>query len=191
MAVLLRLFGRAMIVAVVLFLIALCILVAVPKANAQTGDYVWSERSSSSVHGRYVVMWNATGTEIPEGTLVQVDTTGATTQPQIPMGKGFKTWTADTLDVYKIVGVTIGNTPGYRWARIMVDGFLNNVKLDASGVTGFTRLRPSLTHPGRLTAYAVGDSISQYHKPCAIFQRYARSDTLASYVYIRMNWLGR
>lgn len=161
-------------------------------AHAQGGGFVWSERSSSQPHGRYVVMWNATGSEIADGVLVQVDTTGTTVQPQIPLGKGFKTWTANPDDFYKIVGVTMGNVPGYSQGRIMVEGFHNHVLMDSTGTAGFSRVRPSLKTAGALHVYTANpDSLNAAKKACGIFERYVSTSVLYGYVYVRMNWLGR
>ena len=163
-------------------------------SHAQVGGFVYSPRESSRPHGEFIVAWNATGTEIPDGTLVMSDTTGATSAPQVAIGKGFKTWTHSTTagDAARILGLTMGNTPGYSQGRVLVLGFHPWAKIDATGIAAFTRLTPSLltTTNGALRAFAAADSTANVQrKPViGIFQRYANPDSLRGYVWI--NTLG-
>lgn len=154
-------------------------------AHAQTGGFVFSERESGQPHGLYQRGWNTTAVEIPAGTLVQADTAGSGTVPQIVMGKGFKTWTGATADFNKIMGVLIDPSPaGHGWARVMVKGFLPNAKVMGSPAAG-GYLRPSFTAVGRMTAWALADSEAFYtSKWCAVFQRYARTDSAIAYVWV-------
>lgn len=178
-----RSFGWVVLAAVMMWVAIL--LAFVGYANAQTGGFVFSERESGQPHGLYVRGWNTTGTAIQAGTLVQADTTATGSVPQIAMGKGFKTWTGSVLDFHKIIGVLIDPAPaGFGWARIMVKGFTNNVKV-MSGMTGGSYWRPSLTAPGRLTTWAASDSERVYvATPCGVFQRYAATDTSVGYGWV-------
>lgn len=163
----------------------------VTLSHAQTGGFVFSPRESSRPHGEYIVGWNATGTEIPDGTLVMADTSGATSVPQVAIGKGFKTWNHSTTatTVARILGVTIGPTPGYAQGRILVLGFHPWVKVDATGIAALSTLRPSLltTTNGALAA-AAGDDTTANKPRIGIFQRYANPDSLRAYAWI--NTLG-
>lgn len=157
------------------------------RAHAQGGGYVSNGRQETTPAGRYVSMWNATGTEIADGTVVMVDTVAAVTGPQIPLGKGFKTWTgASTANVYLIAGVLIGNCPSYSQGRVMVEGFHNNVLMDASAITAFARLRPSLTTAGALALYtATADSVNSIKPIVGVFQRYKDGTSLRGYVWVK------
>lgn len=166
-------------------------------AHAQTGGFVFSPRESSQPHGEYIVGWNTTGSVIYDGTLVMADTSGATSTPQVAIGKGFKTWTHSTTfgQAQQVLGVLIGNVPGYAMGRIMVLGFHPWVKVDATAIAAKSLLRPSLisTTNGAMGAYVAADTTTsaaaQLRKPIiGIFQRYANEDSLRGYVWI--NTLG-
>lgn len=162
-------------------------------ANAQAGGYIANGRTETSPFGRYVTMWNATGTEILDGTLVMVDTVAAASGPQIPLGKGFKTWTPGTTPApYLIAGILVGNCPGYDQGRVLVEGFHNNALMDASAITGLSRLRPSLTTVGALALYtAASDSVNSSKPIVGVFQRYANTTSLRGYVWFKASSLFR
>jgi hypothetical protein len=161
----------------------------VTRAYPQSGGFITNGRTETNPNGRYVTMYNATGVEILDGTLVMVDTVAATTGPQIPLGKGFKTWTGASTDrVDLVIGILIGDCPGYDQGRVLVEGFHNNALMDATGLTGLTRLRPSLTTAGALTSWALADSVNSYKPRVGIFQRYKDGTTLRGYV--RVNFPG-
>lgn len=174
--------------------VALCLFAT--ASHAQIGGEVWSERSSSRPHGKFIVGWNTTGTEIEDGTLVMADTTGATSQPQVALGKGFKTWTPSTTfgAAQRVLGVLMGNCPGYSQGRILVLGFHPWVKMDATGITAYSLLRPSLVTAtaygwGAVGQYAASDTTTSaaaaLRKPIiGIFQRYANPDSLRGYCWI-------
>jgi hypothetical protein len=156
----------------------------VTSCSAQTGGWVFSERGSARPHGMYIVGWNTTGSQIADGTIVMADTSGASTVPQIALGKGFKTWNATATQVDRILGVLLGNVPGYAQGRIMVKGFHPAVKLDKTGITALSILKPSLTHAGRLTNWALAETTEagSWWKPrVGNFQRYAYVDSLVGY----------
>ena len=166
-------------------------------AHAQIGGEVFSERSSVRPHGRYITGWNTTGTMIPDGTLVMADTAGVTSQPQVAIGKGFKTWSHSTTFGYAqtILGVLMGNCEGYSMGRIMVQGLHPWVKVDATAIPAKSLLRPSLisTTNGAMAAFPAADTTtittagSNMRRPIiGIFQRYANTDSLRGYVYINM-----
>lgn len=162
-------------------------------AHAQIGGQIFSERSSSRPHGLYIVAWNTTGSEIPDGYLVMSDTTGVSSQPQVALGKGFKLWDntiTTSRPSARILGVTIGATPGYAQGRVLVLGFHPWVKMDAASITPLSNLRPSLlpTVPGGLAAWAPADSVSMNKVIIGQFQRYANIDSLRGYCWI--NTLG-
>jgi hypothetical protein len=172
---------------------AVCVLlifVCASMAHAQIGGEVFSERSSSRPHGKYIVGYNATGTEIQDGTLVMADTTGSTSQPQIALGKGFKTWTHVTTfgHAQRVLGVLMGNVPGYSQGRILVLGFHPWVKVDASAITAFSLMRPSTSTAtnGAMGQFAASDTTAAgLRKPViGIFQRYANPDSLRAYVWV-------
>ena len=161
-------------------------------AHAQIGGVVFSERSSSRPHGYYLIGWNTTGTEIKDGTLVMADTTGATSQPQVAIGKGFKTWTHSTTsgEASRILGVLMGNCPGYSAGRILVIGFHPWVKVDATGIAAMSKMRPSLITAtnGAMAAWSAADSTNSNKPRIGVFQRYANEDSLRAYVWV--NTLG-
>ena len=159
-------------------------LVFAKPAHAQGGGFIWSERSSSQPAGQYAVMWNATGSTIADGTVVMSDTTSATVQPQIPLGKGFRTYAAGTdprTTVPRIIGVTLGDVPGYSQGRILVYGWHNHVLMAATGYAGMTFLRPSFTVSGALGSWAVADSANMSSPIVGQFQRYATTTSLYGY----------
>lgn len=169
------------------------------KAHAQIGGEVYSERTSTRPHGHYIIGWNTTGNTITDGTLVMADTSGATATPQIAMGKGFKTWTHVTTfgHAQRVLGVLMGNTPGYSQGRILVLGFHPWVKVDATSITAFSLMRPSLvsTTNGAMAAMTAADTTTittpgaAMRRPIVgIFQRYANVDSLRGYVWV--NTLG-
>lgn len=169
----------AVLAAVVLFLTC-------GKAHAQGGGYIRSGVQETTPDGRYIDMWNATGTEILDGTVVMVDTVAAITGPQIPLGKGFKTWTgASTANVYLVAGILIGNCPSYSKGRILVEGFHNNCLMDATGITGFTRLRPSLSTAGALTSWQASDSLNAIKPIVGVFARYKDGTSLRAYLWVK------
>lgn len=157
------------------------------KAHAQYGGFIQSGRSESTPDARFKRMWNATGAEILDGTVVMVDTVAAGTVTQIPLGKGFKTWDGSVTNFYRIVGITVGNIPSYQQGRILVEGTHNNCLMAATGYTGWTRLRPSLTVAGSLASVANTDSTNQYGKTVGLFQRYKDTTTLRGYVYVNFS----
>lgn len=165
-----------------LWIVALTLLAS--RAHAQSGGFVWSERSSSQPHGMYMDLWNATGSEILAGKVVMSDTTGATVQPQIPLGKGFKTWDCNVSNVKRIVGVLMENAPGYSKRRVLVYGWTNYVQLDATAISAYAYLRPSLTTAGALGAYAAGDSANMAKPVVGQFQRYESTTSLYGYVKV-------
>lgn len=161
-------------------------------SHAQKGGWVESGRSESTPDARYKRMWNATGSTIADGTLVMVDTVAAGTTAQIALGKGFRTWDAlavgaATSNVYRIVGLTVGDIPSYSPGKILVEGTHNNALMDATAITGMTRLRPSLTTAGALASWAITDSTNLQKKAVGIFQRYATTSTLRGYVYVNFS----
>jgi len=162
-------------------------------AHAQIGGEVYSERSSARPHGKYIVGYNTTGSTIYDGTLVMADTSGATIQPQVAIGKGFKTWTHVTTfgHAQRVLGVLMGNCVGYAQGRILVLGFHPWVKVDATAMTGFTLMKPSTlsTTNGAMGAFAASDTTTSaaamLRKPIiGIFQRYANDDSLRAYVWV-------
>lgn len=169
----------ALVAAIFLFFF---ILFGARLACAQAGGYIQSGRTETSTFGRYVTMWNATGTEILDGTLVMVDTLAATTGPQIPLGKGFKTWNATPGQTYRVVGILIGNCPSYDKCRVLVDGGHPNALMDATALTGWARLRPSLSTAGALGAWADADSANSYKVMVGRFLRYKDGTSLRGYV---------
>lgn len=161
--------------------------------HAQIGGEVYSERSSSRPHGKYIVVYNATGTEIEDGTLLMADTTGATSQPQVVVGKGVKPWTHVTTfgHAQRVIGVLLGNMPGYKQGRALVLGFHPWVKVDATGIAAFSLMKPSTlsTTNGAMGAFAASDTTTSaaamLRKPIiGIFQRYANPDSLRGYVWV-------
>jgi hypothetical protein len=162
-------------------------LLLTPRARAQSGGWISSGRQETTVDARYKRMYNATGIEIADGTVVMIDTVAATVGPQIPLGKGFRTWSGATSSFFKIVGLTVGAVPSYSPGRILVEGLHNNALMDASGITGFTRVRPSLTTAGALGSYALTDSTNQYAKAVGVFQRYINGTTLRAQVYVNFS----
>jgi hypothetical protein len=110
---------------------------------------------------------------------------GTTLAPQIPLGKGFSTYIPGTnpvLSVHRIIGVTVGDTPGYSFGKVLTYGWHNHVLLDASGFAAMSYLRPSLTTSGALTAWAaVTDTLSNVKGICGQFQRYSSSTSLYGY----------
>lgn len=156
------------------------------NAHAQTGGFVFSPRESSEPHGEYFIGWNTTGSTIYDGTLVMADTSGATSTPQVAIGKGFKTWDGVPANARRILGVLMGNCPGRSQGRIMCRGFHNNVKMAATAYTGFTVLKPSVTVVGAMVAVAASESttVAYYKKPIGIFQRYTSPDSLRGYVWV-------
>ena len=156
-------------------------------AHAQIGGEMYSARDVARPHGRFIVAWNATGSTINDGTLVMADTTGATSQPQVAIGKGFKTWDGVPANARRILGVLVGNTPGYAQGRILVDGFHPWVKMDATAITGWTVLRPSFTTIGAMAAWVAADSAATNRFPTGSFQRYANTDSLRGYVMVKMD----
>lgn len=169
------------------------------KAHAQTGGFVFSPRESSEDHGLYIVGWNTTGSTIYDGTLVMADTSGATSTPQVAIGKGFKTWTHVTTfgHAQRVLGVLMGNCAGRSLGRIMVVGFHPWVKVDATAITAFSLMRPSTisTTNGAMAAFAAADTTtittagSNMRRPLVgIFQRYANDDSLRAFVWV--NTLG-
>ncbi len=155
-------------------------------AHAQAGGWINSGRTETDAQGRYATMWNATGVTITDGTLVMVDTVAATSGPQIPMGKGFKTWSGDAASSYRVAGILIGDTPGYDKGRVLIEGFHPNALMAATGLAGWTRLTPSLTVAGALDAYADADTANAYKKMVGSFQRYAPpGNTLRGYVWVK------
>jgi hypothetical protein len=175
-------------VAVVLFSLLAWGLILAPLAHAQSGGFVWSEHSSSQPHAQYADLWNATGSEILAGVVVMYDTTSATVQPQIPLGKGFKTWDANPANVKRVIGVLMENCPGYSKRRILTNGWTNYVKMDASAIAGMTYLRPSLSTAGALGAWASADSTNAAKPIVGQFQRY--ESTVSLYGYARVNFFG-
>lgn len=160
------------------------ILLIAGAAHAQTGWFVFSERESGQPHGLYLRGWNTTGIEIAAGTVVMADSVASVTVPQIALGKGFKTWSGDTGDFGKLMGVLIDNCPGNSSARIMVKGFLPNVKV-MGGISAGSYLRPSFTAVGRLAAWTANDSTNQYRrKQVGQMQRYARTDSAIAWSWI-------
>lgn len=180
----------ALLAAVILWLVIIFVM-GVGKAHAQGGGFVRGGAQETIPDGRFVEMWNATGTEIADGTVVMVDTVAAITGPQFPIGKGFKTWTAtvgtrwDNSKVGLIVGILIGNCPSYSKGRILVEGFHNNALMDATAITGFTYLRPSLTTAGALTSYQASDSTNSVKPVVGVFQRYKDGTSLRGYVWVK------
>lgn len=170
-----------------LLLVGAAWLLRPPPAHAQYGGFIQSGRSESTPDARFKRMWNATGSEILDGTVVMVDTVAAGTVTQIPLGKGFKTWDGTTGNFYRIVGLTVGNIPSYQQGRILVEGTHNNCLMAATGYTGWTRLRPSLTVAGALASVAAADSTNQYAKTVGLFQRYANTTSLRGYVYVNFS----
>ena len=169
------------------------------RAHAQTGGFVFSPRESSQPHGEYIVGWNTSGSTIYDGTLVMADTSGATSFPQVAIGKGFKTWTHVTTfgHAQRVLGVMLGNTPGRNWGRILVLGFHPWVKVDATAISPYSLMRPSLisTTNGAMAAFAASDTTtittpgSSMRRPIiGIFQRYANDDRLRAFVWV--NTLG-
>lgn len=159
-------------------------------AFAQIGGEVYSPRDSSRPHGHFQVVWNATGTEIGDGILVMADTSGATSTPQIAMGKGVKPWTHSTTfgDAQRVVGVMLGSCAGYSQCRMLVFGFHPWVKVDATAITAFSLMRPSTSTAtnGAMGAFAASDTTGAgFRKPVVgIFQRYANSDSLRAYIWV-------
>jgi hypothetical protein len=175
---------------------ALCVFL-VSTCHAQIGGDLYSERSSSRPHGKFIVGWNTTGSTIADGILVMADTTGATSQPQVALGKGFKPWTHVTTfgHAQRVLGVTVGSTPGYSQGRILIVGFHPWVKVDATAITAFALLKPSTlsTTNGAMGQFAASDTTTSaaatMRKPIiGIFQRYANVDSLRAYVWV--NTLG-
>lgn len=184
-----RKWQNGLVVVVMVAWLVLCFTgLAFSLAHAQVGGSVYSERSSPRPHGDYIVGWNTTGSEIGDGVLVMADTTGTTSQPQVAIGKGFRMWDGVYTKVHRILGVTIGPTQGYSQGRILVRGFHPWVKLAATGYTGFTELRPSLSVIGALAEWTAADTARTYARPnIGVFQRYANSDSLRGYVWIDMS----
>lgn len=176
----------SVVVLAVLLWVLIALVFSPPKAHAQGGGYMNNGRQETTVSGRYVSMWNATGTEIADGTVVMVDTVAATSGPQIPMGKGFKTWTAGTTpDAGRVVGIVVGNCPSNSQGRVMVEGFHNNCLMDATAITGFAKLRPSLSTAGALGLWATTDSLNSQKPIVGYFQRYKDGVTLRGFVWVK------
>lgn len=174
-----------------LFWLAVCFLVcavllATKPAHAQPGSgVVWSERSSSMPHGGYAWLYNVTGSTILAGTVVMSDTVGSTVQPQIPLGKGFRTWDANPANVRRIVGLLTNDCPGYSGSRVLVWGWTNHV-LCASGISALSYLRPSFSTAGALQAFAETDSTNKAKPIVGQFQRY--ESTTSSYGYAKVDF---
>ncbi len=181
-----RVYWERVLIVVCLALLWACVGFVV-QSHAQAGGFVWSERSSSQPHGEYIEMWNATGTEILAGTVVMSDTTGLTVQPQIPLGKGFRTFSAGSdprLTVPRIIGILMDNCPGFSKRRIQIYGWTNYVKMAATGYAGMTYLRPSLTVDGALASWAITDSTNAMKPIVGQFQRYESGTSLYGYAKI-------
>jgi len=177
--------AHVLVVTAILWILMACLLTL--TSHAQGGGFIWSERSSSQPAGQYAVMWNASGTTIADGTVVMSDTTSATVQPQIPLGKGFVVYVAGTnpvLSVHRIIGITLGDVPGYSQGRILTYGWHNHALLDATAITGMTFLRPSLSTSGALGAWAATDSVNNVKPIVGQFQRYATTTSLYGYVKV-------
>jgi hypothetical protein len=174
----------------VVLILILALAVSVKSAHAQSGNFVWSERSSSAPYGIVYPMWNATGSTIADGTIVMTDTTGTTVQPQISFGKGFKTFSGATTDVRRIVGVLLGDCPGYSYGRVMVMGFHNHLVMAATGVAANTNLEPGLTAAtaGQFSAWVIGDTLNTAKPVVARFQRYTTTTALYGWGFV--NFLG-
>ena len=91
----------------------------------------------------------------------------------------------------QVLGVLMGNVPGYQPGRILVLGFHPWVKVDATAIPAKALLRPSLvsTTNGAMAQYAGSDTTTsaaaQLRKPIiGIFQRYANADSLRAYVWV-------
>lgn len=171
------------------FALALFLVSFLPgQVEAQLGGWVFSQRGSARAHGEYITGWNTTGTEIKDGTVVMADTSGVGTVPGVAVGKGFKGYDGSSLNTLRILGVLMGDCPGFQQCRILTKGFYPAVKLDKTGITGNSFLKPSLTHAGRLTNWAVSESTYKFYtRPCGIFQRYAYTDSLVGYAWIDFN----
>lgn len=177
--------------------VALSILVSclvADRAEAQQiGGFVYSERNSSRPHGFFIWCVNTTGTTIPDGILVMADTTGTTDQPQVMLGKGVKPWNhaQSGLSAKTVVGVTIGAMQGYQWGRVLVLGTHPWVKVDATGISAMSLLRPSMlpTTSGAMASFAAADTAYASRPVIGIFQRYAKdpstgADSLRAYVWV-------
>lgn len=170
----------------VAFWIVLCLLIALvfTSAHAQSSNMVWSERSSSAPYGIVYPMWNASGSTIADGTIVMTDTTGTTVQPQIVYGKGFTTFDGNTDNVKRIVGVLLGDCPGYSYGRVMIRGFHNHLVMAATGVAAGSYLEPSLTTSGAFSVWALGDTVNSFKPVVARFQRYTTTTALYGWGYV-------
>lgn len=184
--------GIGIYVSLAVFWIIVCLLVAFvfTAAHAQSSNMVWSERSSSAPYGIVYPMWNATGSTIPDGTIVMTDTTGTTVQPQVVYGKGFKTFDSATGNVKRIVGVLLGDCPGYSYGRVMAMGFHNHMVMAATGITAGSYLRPSLTVAGAFTAYADADSANSFKPVVGRFQRYTTTSALFGWGWVNFTGVG-
>lgn len=183
--------AHVLVVTAILWILMACLFTL--TSHAQGGGFIWSERSSSQPAGQYAVMWNASGTTIADGTVVMSDTTSATVQPQIPLGKGFVVYVAGTdprTTVKRIIGVTLGDVPGYSQGRILIYGWHNHVLLAATGYTGMTFLRPSYAVSGALTSWAVADSANMSSVVVGQFQRYATTTSLYGYCKVDFRAVG-
>lgn len=173
----------ALLVAIPLWVVILLV-TQVGKSHAQTGGFIWSERGSSQPHGEYVYMWNATGTQINAGTVVMSDSTSSTVSPQVPLGKGFRTWNHTPSEVRRLIGVLVNDVPGYMPGKVLVYGWTNYVLTDLTAMTGGTYLRASFTTDGALTAYVNADSANSWKPVVGQFARYASGTTLYGYAKI-------
>lgn len=181
-----------------LFWLAVCFLVAAVllqtrKAHAQpAGGVVWSERSSAQPQGEFQWLYNVTGSTILAGTVVMADTIGTTVQPQIPLGKGIRTWDHNPNNVRRVVGVTLNDCPGYSGTRVLVAGWTNHVLMAATGVAAMTYLRPSFSVDGALAAYSsASDSANTAKRIVGQFQRYESATSLYGYAKVDFRAIGQ
>lgn len=178
-------------VAIALFF--LCVFVAwqllnPPKAFPQSGGFISSGRQDTTPDARFKYLWNATGAEIADGTLVMIDTVAAGVGPQIPLGKGFRTWDADVSHFYRIVGITVNNTPGFSKGKVLVEGLHNNALMDSTGCTGLSLIRVSKKTAGCLHVYIANpDSLNTVKKAVGVFQRYVSGTSLRAQVYVNFS----
>lgn len=177
---------RVLVVTFVLLFWTLFVAFAIGVAWSQpSGGYFSSGGQESSTWGRYKRMWNASGAEIAEGTVVMIDTVTAGVGPQIPPGKGFTTWDGSMSHVYRVVGITVGNIANYDQGYILVEGYHNAALVEATGYSGFDKLYPSLTTAGKLAKFtSATDSLDNHRPVVGMFHRYNSTSSLTSKVYV-------
>ena len=129
-------------------------------------------------------MYNASSSEILEGTLVMADTVASGSGPQIPLGKGFIAWDHGDTTAYRLIGITVKDTPSHEAGYVLFYGYHNNILMDATGLLGMAKLRPSSTTTGAVGAYSPPDSANHNRPVIGLFARYRNTTSLRGQAFI-------